>query len=131
MRGAFNSLGFVTPVPDSLLNVKPGHIRSVAEYHDHWRLRPLVTATALLAQLDPTHPFVGAARSAPGLLVMIDEIASAGGGAGHANQANVISKSPDEAERHVDKVYDIVSLLLGLTGTKLISSNENTGGSHG
>ncbi|MDF1552527.1 MAG: hypothetical protein P1P84_05660 [Deferrisomatales bacterium] len=127
-EGAFHSLGFAAPIPNSLLNVRPGHIRSVAEYQDNWRLRPLVTATALLAQRDPTHPFAGAARTSPGLLVTLEEVASAGGAAGHADGGSV---SPDAAEQHVEKIYDIVSLLLGLTSTESESSIESTGESHG
>lgn len=114
-EGAFRSLGFALPIPEALLNVKPGHIKSVAVYQESWRLRPLVTGTALRAQVDPTHPFAEAAKKAPWLLAPIDKIASAGGVAGHAYGG---SFSPDDAEQHVDKVYDIVSLLLGLTSAE-------------
>ena len=127
-EGAFRSLGFADPVPDTLLNVKPGHIRSVADYNAHWRLRPLVTATALAAQRDPSHPLASAAARSPGLLVAIDEIATAGGGAGHAHGASL---SVDEAEQHVDKVYDTVAILLGLDRPGSDPSTESTGGSHG
>ncbi|MFH1882319.1 MAG: hypothetical protein ABIL62_06370 [Planctomycetota bacterium] len=127
-EGAFQSLGFAEPFPAPFLGVKPGQIRAVAEYHDTWRLRPLVTATALLAQRDSTHPFALAARAVPELLVTIDEIASAGGAAGHASRVPV---SPDHAEQHVDKVYKIISALLGLTDSEPNPSNERNGGLHG
>lgn len=127
-EGAFCSLGFDTPIPDSFVKLKPGHIRSVAEYHNHWRLRPLVTATALLAQQDSTHPFAQAAIKAPRLLVTINEIAEAGGGAGHAGSRSV---SVHETEHHVDRVYDVVSVLTGFSGADLNSLNESFGDSHG
>lgn len=127
-EGAFRSLGFADPVPDALLNVKPGHLRSVAEYNAHWRLRPLVTATALAAQRDPSHPFASAAARSPELLVAINEIATAGGGAGHAHGASI---STEEAEEHVDRVYDTVAILLGLDRPGSDPSTESTGGSHG
>lgn len=127
-EGAFQSLGFAEPFPESFLNVKPGQIRAVAEYHDTWRLRPLVTATALLAQRGPTHPLAQAAMAAPELLVTIDEVASAGGAAGHASGDSV---SLDHAEQHVDKVYKIILALLGLTDSEPNPSNESNGGFHG
>lgn len=125
-EGAFRSLGFAGPVPSALLNVKPGHIRSVADYNAHWRLRPLVTATALAAQRDPSHPLASAAARSPGLLVSIDEIATAGGGAGHAHGASI---STEKAEEHVNRVYDTVAILLGLDRPGS-DSTESTGGSH-
>ena len=126
-EGAFRSLGFAAPIPEALLNVKPGQVRSVAEYRDSWRLRPLVTATALLAQRDPTHPLARAAAWSPGLICAIDEIATAGGGAGHANGGSV---APQLAEQHTDKVYDVVSALLELGKARSDSPRESTGGTH-
>jgi len=127
-EGAFRSLGFAEPFPEPLLNVKPGPIKAVVEFKQTWPLRPLVTATALLAQRDQTHPFAQAAKTAPELLVTIEDVASAGGAAGHASGGSV---SPDHAEQHVDKVYKIISALLGITDSEPDPSNESTGGLHG
>ena len=124
-EGAFRSLGFEAPIPSALLNVKPGQVRSVADYGDSWRLRPLVTATALLAQRDPTHPLARTAARSPGLLGIIDEIATVGGGAGHAKGGSV---TPLLAEQHADKVYYVVSELLELNEIRSHSSSESTGG---
>lgn len=112
-EGAFRSLGFAAPIPKAFLNVKPGQLRAVSEYGDSWRLRPLVSATALAAQRDSTHPLALAAARAPDLIRAIDEIATAGGGAGHANADSV---APQLAEQHADRVYDVVSVLLDLGG---------------
>ena len=127
-EGAFRSLGFAAPIPDALLNVKPGQIKSVSKYNDSWRLRPLVVATALVAQRDPSHPLARAAVRSTGLLVAIDEIATAGGRAGHAHSHSL---SVEDAEQHVDKVYDVVSTLLGLDRSGSEAATENTGDSHG
>jgi len=127
-EGAFRSLGFTAPIPEAFLNVKPGQVRSVSEYRDSWRLRPLVTATALLAQRDPTHPLSRAAARSPALIGAIDEVAAAGGGAGHANADSI---APQLAERHADKVYDVVSVLLGRDEARSNSPRESTGGSQG
>lgn len=110
-KGAFHSLGFTARIPGAFLKVKPEQVRSVSEFGDSWRLRPLVTATALLAQRDPTHPLARAASIAPHLLIDIETVAAAGGEAGHANANSV---APQLAEQHVDKVYDVVSVLLDL-----------------
>ena len=84
-----------------------------------------MTATALLAQRDPTHPLARVAARSPGLLGIIDEIATVGGGAGHANGGSV---TPLLAEQHADKVYYVVSELLELNEIRSHSSSESTGG---
>lgn len=43
---AFRRVGFSDPIPRAFLNVKPGQIRSVAEFGQHWGLRRLVLAAA-------------------------------------------------------------------------------------
>ncbi len=127
-ESAIRAVGFADPIPQALVKVKPGQIRSVAEYGDHWRLRPLVTATALLADRDPSHPLRRAARHDPQLLSVVDAIATLGGGAGHASGAAV---NVADAEEQVDKVYAVVSTLLGLTGTETRLSTETAGGTNG
>lgn len=127
-EGAFRSLGFAAPLPQALVNVTPGQIRSVCQYGDSWRLRPLVTATALLAQRDPTHPLARAAARFPELIGTIDDIATAGGPAGHAKGGSVALHL---AEQNTDKVYDVVSLLLELGEARSDSPpRESIGGSH-
>lgn len=125
-KGAFRSLGLAS-IPEAFLSVKPGQVRSVCEYGDSWRLRPLVTSTALLAQNDSTHPMTRAAAKAPELIGVIDEIANAGGGAGHANADSV---TPQLAEQHTEKVYAVVSTLLDLGDPCPDPSREYSGGPH-
>ena len=121
-ESAMRAVGFLSPVPRALLKVKPSQIRFAADSGDHWRLRPLVTATVLLADRDPTHPLREAARQDSGLLRTVDEIATWGGRAGHASSEPV---SITDAEEHVDKVYSVVSTLLGLVGTKSDPSTDS------
>lgn len=127
-RRAFASLGFKPPIPGGFLSPKPGNVRSVCGRGGHWRLRPLVTATALRAQHDPGHPLARAATQSPELLELLDSIASTGGAAGHAAADSI---SAEEAEQHVERVYEAVAVLLGLDLTHLEPSQEETGGSHG
>lgn len=127
-EGAFRTLGFTEPIPEAFLNVKPGQVRSVAEHGASWRLRPLVTATALLAQRSPAHPLVGAAERFPELMNAVDYIATLGGGAGHASGGSV---APESAEQHADEVYKVISVLFDLGEASSDSPRKNTGVSHG
>lgn len=124
-EGAFSSLGFAKPFPPALLSTKPSQVKSVAQFGDSWRLRPLVTATALRAQEDSLHPLARAAAQCPTLLSEIDSIATAGSAAGHASSGAVEVAS---AEQHVARVYRVVSTLLGLNGSGLTSLSDSPAG---
>jgi len=108
-ESAFQSAGFDTPVPDSLINIKPGQIRSVAEYGDSWRLRPSVTATALRASGDPSHPFRKIAGHDPRILEAIHASAEIGGAAGHTGDRDV---TVDDVEKQMERVFSIVELFV-------------------
>ena len=123
-EGAIRAVGFDGDIPGSFLNIKPGQIRAVADYGDTWRLRPLVTATVLLAQQDTSHPLYEAVKRDPFILVSINDIANVGGGAGHANSDEI---SLVDAESHVNIVYSAVSTLLGLSAMEDQGSNEILG----
>ena len=125
--GAFREIGFAEPIADSFLNVQAGHVRAVADYDDNWRLRPLVTATALCAQQDPSHPLWTIADQNPGLLNEVEQVASLGGNAGHANDDPV---TVADAEGQAERVYKLVAVLLGFGLPDTVNS-INDGGSHG
>jgi hypothetical protein len=123
-RAAAVAIGFQEPIPESLLNTKPGHIRSVAMYHEQWRLRPLVAATILAAQLDTSHPLRRMASKEPKLLQYVDEIANQGGRAGHANNQTI---TLEDVERTVEITYRVISILteLGDSGNQTtVNDNE-------
>ena len=119
---AANSIGFQDPIPEAMLNIKPGHIRSVTEYKEYWRLRPLVMATILAAQLNPAHPLWAAAKINPRLIHAVEEIAQKGGRAGHANEAKI---TLDEVDRTVELAYTVISVLQGLLGDRLNPINRS------
>jgi hypothetical protein len=127
-RSAAVSVGFEEPIPESLLNIKPGHIRSVAEFGDRWRLRPLVAACLLAAQLDVDHSLRKAARCEPGLLNDVENVAKQGGMAGHASDRAV---ALDDVERTVECTYTIISVLLGLQSVNTQSDVIENGRNHG
>ena len=124
---AFRRVGFSDPIPRAFLNAKPGHIRSVAEFGKHWGLRRLVTATVLLADRERSHPLRNVARRSPMLLNQIDEIADLGGGAGHAGGTNA---TVADTEEHIDRVYHVVSKLVGLGASETKKSTEVAIASH-
>lgn len=111
-RSAALAVGFAEPFPESLLNVTPGQIRSVADYGDHWRLRPTVMACVLAAQRNNNHPLNEVSRNTPDVLTDIDEIAELGGKAGHAGDSTATLSSTESA---VSLTYKIISSLLGLS----------------
>ena len=127
-EGASRAVGFLCPIPRSLLSVKPGQIRSAADYGENWRLRPLIVATVLLADRTLSHPLRRVAQEAPGILAVIDEIAILGGKAGHAND---VQATIADAEEHVEKVYVAVSTLLGLKGPDDRRPTAADGGAYG
>ena len=127
-ESAIRRVGFSDPIPRAFLNVKPGQIRSVAEFGEHWRLRPLVTATVLLADRERSHPLTNVARWNPTLLNLIDQISISGGGAGHAGGTNA---TVADTEEHVDRVYHVVSKLLGIGVAETKKSMEAEIVNHG
>lgn len=74
----------------------------------------------MLADRETFHPLKRAAGQNQKLLDLIDEIASAGGGAGHASGRLA---TPDDAEAQVERVYSVVSTLIQ------VSNEQNKVGS--
>jgi hypothetical protein len=110
VQAAASTVGFA-PVPDGLLRVTQGHVRSVTEYSDSWRLQPLVVATLLQAIDDVGHPLHGAARKAPDLLGRIAKVAAQGGKAAHdADEPFDLAA----VEACIDTTILVVGVLLGL-----------------
>ncbi|WP_295404465.1 hypothetical protein [uncultured Thiocystis sp.] len=110
-RSAARDLGF-TNIPQALLHVPRNQIRSVTDYKDSARLRPLVLATLLGAQDNPKHPLHGIAASSPELLELVDAMAKLAGGASHYGTNQVLNAADVNAS--VDKTLSIVGSLLGL-----------------
>lgn len=125
---AAREVGFEDPIPIVLSKIKPGHIRSVAEFGETWRLRPMVVACLLAAQERPDHPFHAAARLAPNLLEEIDTIAEQGGSAGHAggNQATI-----DNVSVTVERTYAVISALTGLGSIGHDETGKESGAKNG
>jgi hypothetical protein len=111
VQAAAGTVGF-SSVPDGLLRVTQGQVRSVTEYRDSWRLQPLVVATLLRAIDDAGHPLYGAARKVPDLLGRIAQVAAQGGEAAHDADEPQFDLAAVEA--CIDTTITVVGVLLGL-----------------
>lgn len=106
-RRAYRQVGFASPVPDALVSPTPGQIKSVCRGRTYGRA--VVTTSVLLAEQEAAHPLRRAAQQCPQLPDLLDEAISLGGAAGHAGAEE---HTVDEAEKAVEQVYEIVSMLL-------------------
>lgn len=112
VRGRYNAaarrIGLHTPLPDPLLSVKPGDVRSAALYDDAWRLRPRIVATLLGAEDVPDHPLATVARKEPTFLTAVEQVVLRTGAAAHVG---TLTCSHQELEDTVAEVYRIIGLL--------------------
>lgn len=99
-------VGFEEPFPDSMLTIKPTHIRYAAKSNQGWRCRALVVAIILAAWKDRYHPLRLAATKMPEMLRVIDEIANQGGIAGHANDKEF---TPGDVESTLERTYEVIT----------------------
>ena len=111
LRGAACELG-LTELPRPMRRIPQKQIRSVSEYSDAWRLRPLVAATILRARMDREHPLWSAAKRAPDLVSRIDRVAELAGKAAHAGGTEKLN--PDKVERVVQETLEVAACLLNL-----------------
>lgn len=111
LQAAADDVG-LTELPEVLCRVPSGHVRSVSDYDDSWRLRPLVVATLLRARDEEGHPLRSAGKKAPDLLARIESIAKLGGEAAHGSGNEPINL--DSVNTSVRETLEIVGLLLNL-----------------
>ncbi|RMG15898.1 MAG: hypothetical protein D6729_11790, partial [Deltaproteobacteria bacterium] len=111
LRGTAVALG-LDEVPPALCRVTQRQVRSVSEYDDSWRLRPLIVATMLRARDVDGHPLRVAAQKDPSLLGKIEHVIVSAGGAVHDGQPDHFDLASLEA--CVQETLEIVGLLLNL-----------------
>ena len=113
LRAAAVDAGFAdSAVPEAICHVRHGLVRSVSDYNDSSRLRPLVAATLLRARTEEHHPLRSAARKAPNLLARIERVTKRGGEAAHDNEGGQFDLA--SATTSVMDTLEIVGLLLDL-----------------
>jgi hypothetical protein len=104
-------LGFETPLPPSLANVKREHVHAVVKRAEAWRLRPLIIANLLAARDDSQHPLRKVARHEQRLLAELDIITAAASSEMHPGSRGIRVKDVQDT---VHRVYRVVGLLSGL-----------------
>jgi hypothetical protein len=105
------AVGFRVPLPEALARVKPNHVKAACYPDGGWRLRGAIIAALLAARDDARHPLRRAAAREPGLLELLDDVATKAGGAVHAGaeRPSLPSVLPVVAD-----VHRAVGLLSGL-----------------
>ncbi|RKG56895.1 hypothetical protein D7X30_22455 [Corallococcus sp. AB011P] len=105
------AMGFRVPLPEALARVKPNHVKAACYPDGGWRLRGAIIAALLAARDDARHPLRRAAAREPGLLELLDDVATKAGGAVHAGAARLSLPSVLPV---VADVHRAVGLLSGL-----------------
>ena len=111
LRAAADELG-LTELPHALRRMNRNNVRPVCDYDDNWRLRPLVAATLLRAQIETNHPLRSAARKAPDLLARIEGVTALGAEAVHGGESGALD--PDAVDTSVQATIEIAGYLLNL-----------------
>lgn len=99
--------GFETPLPKTLVGARAGKVRHAFESREG-SLRPLVLAALLGASARETHPFRSASRRCPGLLGVLDSVASARDPAAHGGK----NSRQQDAVDVVEHTYQALEALL-------------------
>ena len=109
-EAAAEDCGFEIPLPDRLAEVKGGKVLNVLR-GGMGSLRPLTLALLLTARSDPDHPVRRWAKSDPGFLVRIDELAERRDHAAHASEERFTLQ---EAQKYRGTALDAVARALDL-----------------
>ncbi|MFO0575497.1 MAG: hypothetical protein U1A78_16000 [Polyangia bacterium] len=114
VRGCYDAaarrIGLQTPLPDALLSIKPGDVRSAVVYAEAWRLRPRIVASLLCAAVVPEHPLAGVARGEPSFLHAVERVVERTHAAAHVGVLNIRAQEVTDIVR---EIYRIVGLLRG------------------
>ncbi len=104
-------LGFQTPLPRALANVRRTDIEAIVRRRDFWRLRAMIVANLLAARDDPRHPLRKVARLEQRLFAELDDIATVLGSQMHHGSKRLGGKAVQDT---VHQIYRVVGLISGL-----------------
>lgn len=117
-RNIFNALanqvGFCTPLPISLLDVKLGKIKSASDYGEG-SLRPVLLATLLATRHNTKHPLYLAAARAPDMLERLDTLAKLRDQSSHSSSQRL---ELSQVLPQISTVYEFVSSMLDINSSK-------------
>jgi hypothetical protein len=105
-----NQLGFITRLPNTLLDVKQGKIRSAAD-SGIGSLRSHLLAALLTARYQNQHPLNLLAKKSPDMLILLDKLAEMRDKSSHSSNQKL---EMEEVSQQIDIVYEFVSGMLGI-----------------
>lgn len=100
---AARTVGLATPLPPSLLRVRPHEVRGACGSNGGWSLRPRIVATLLAARVDPRHPLRAAAHRDPQIGEELDELAAWSARNLHHRRAR--ARDPQSLDELAERVY--------------------------
>jgi hypothetical protein len=110
LNGLANKLGFTTPLPTSLVDVKQGKVKAAAD-SGRGSLRSYILAALLTARHGSHHPLQLVAQKAPDILIRLDKLAEMRDRSSHSsNQQLEVS----EVLQQISTVYEVVASMLEL-----------------
>lgn len=110
LNGVANKLGFTTPLPNSLVDVKQGKVKSAADYGEA-SLRSHVLAAFLTARHDSKHPLQLVAQKVPDMLIRLDELAELRDKSSHSSNQQL---ALPEVSQQISTIYEFVASILGI-----------------
>lgn len=108
LNGIADKLGFDIPLPNSLLYVKQGKIRSASDYGEG-SLRCHLLAALLTARNDSNHPLYLVAQKAPDILIRLNTLAELRDKSGHSTSQQL---ELSNVSQQISTVYDFVASML-------------------
>jgi hypothetical protein len=111
-RNLFNGLaiklGFTTPLPYTLVDVKPGKIRASAD-SGTGSLRSHLLAALLTVRYDNQHPLYLLARKSPDILIRLDKLAEMRDKSSHSSNQQLDFPT---VFQQISTVYEFISGIL-------------------
>lgn len=111
LNGLASNLCFTTPLPNSLLDVKQGKVKSAADYGEA-SLRPHLLAALLTTRHDDKHPLQMLAQKAPDMLYRLDKLAGMRDKSSHSSKQQL---ALTEVSQQIFTVYQFVASMLSST----------------
>ncbi|MBD2359757.1 hypothetical protein H6G36_00845 [Anabaena minutissima FACHB-250] len=118
LNGLANKLGFTTPLPNTLVDVKPGKIRASCD-SGVGSLRSHLIAAMLTARYDNKHPLYLLAQKSPDILIRLDKLAEIRDQSSHASNQQL---ETEEVLLQISTVYDFVAGMLDINANNQIAS---------
>ncbi|MUG96347.1 hypothetical protein F7734_30000 [Scytonema sp. UIC 10036] len=110
LNGLANKLGFITPLPSSLVDVKQGKVRFAAD-SGRGSLRSYILAGLLTARHGSHHPLQLVAQKAPDMLIRLDKLAGMRDRSSHSSNQQL---EIPEVLQQISTVYEVVASTLEL-----------------